>query len=154
MNDCPRCKRSVTASAKFCAYCGLSLTGAVAAQPDAGRMAHPEPLATPQGAEPWQQARCLYFKRQSAWGGTRLIGTEPIELTLFNAGYPLRDVRYEVRAVGKRGEPAYQGVLEIEQFPTGVEITVEIPSWELQDAVHSVAVRLLSAEFDWRPEDE
>lgn len=154
MKDCPRCKRPLAEAAKFCAFCGLAIGDASATELDAGCVEHPDPLAVADGYEPWQQSRDLYFKRQSAWGGTRLIGTEPIELTLWNSGYPLRDVTYEVRAANKHGGAPYVGTYELEHFPRGTEIVIEIPSWELPDAVHSVAVRLVRAEFDWKPDDE
>ena len=146
---CPRCRRPLADVAKFCGHCGLSLAVVAGATPVAGQVLHPEPLAVADGYQPWRQAANLHFLRESAFGGSRLIGTEPIRLQLLNAGYPLRTVRYEVRGATRDGREALRREYELERFDRGETVPLEIASWEFDEPVEDLSVRLLSAAFDW-----
>ncbi len=152
MDDrCPRCQTRTPAPARFCARCGLALSGGPFGPPAAGRVRHPSPLAIPDDLEPVDGAVQLYFATESAWGGRRLLGTENIGLRLLNAGYAMRDVRLRVRGVDAAGREVLAIELAAPEWPRG-PLTLEVPSYEIREAPAQLKVTLVSAEF--APVDE
>lgn len=151
MIDCPRCEHANPESARFCGLCGLSLTAADDGRREAGRVPHPQPLPPPAGFELWRQAQHLYFHWQSAWGASSLLGTEPLRVAVFNAGYPLACVQLQIRAVDRAGATVLTIDRDLDRFPRGVTIELEVPSYDINEPVHALDVRLVGARFDWEP---
>jgi hypothetical protein len=148
---CPRCKRVNRAVARFCAHCGLALAAGLDGSCEAGRIRHPQPLTPAEGFEPCQQAADLYFRREAAWGGQPLLGTESVGVILFNAGYPLQEVVLELRGEDEKGKRLFAVEQTVELLPRGEEVGVEVPSYELPAPLRALSVSLLSAEFGPEP---
>ncbi|MCK4341960.1 MAG: hypothetical protein KAY37_09585 [Phycisphaerae bacterium] len=145
--NCPRCKTSNVDAANYCCHCGLPLAEAAAGVVDAGRTPHPEPLKPPEGFEPIESAAQLYFHWEPAGGGTLLLGTETLGLSVYNGGYDLAEVALQVRGEDQNGKELFAVECEIEEWPRGRTEYHEIPSWELPDPVHALHVELVKAEF-------
>lgn len=145
---CPRCRRINLQVARFCSTCGLSLACGPGGR-EAGRIVHPEPLPPPAGFEALADAEGLHYAWESAWGSAPLIGTEPLRLELFNAGYALKEVMLEVRGVDREGKPALRCMRELEKWDRGQHIVLEIPSYDIAAPLHALDVRLARAEFEW-----
>ena len=146
---CPRCRRANLQVARFCSTCGLSLSCGPGGERQAGRIAHPEPIAAPKNFQAVSDSEGLHYTWQSAWGKTSLIGTEPLRLDVHNAGYPLREVRLEIRGVDREGNSSVACVRELEKWDRGERIALEIASYEIAAPLHALDVRLASAEFEW-----
>jgi hypothetical protein len=144
---CPRCGTAGPPAARFCSRCGLLLHGADGELVQAGRAAHPEPLDVPDGMQPIPGTEALFWRWEAAGGGQRLLGTEPLDVAMFNAGYALAAV--QIRIVGMREDGAE--VLRTERtcarLERGESCTLEVPSWELKDLVRALRVEFVSAEF-------
>lgn len=145
--ECPRCRTWNPDVARFCRNCGLGLEIGAEGVLGAGRAPHPDPLPCPDGFGPLLQAAHLYFRWEATGGGTPLLGTEPLALSLFNGGYELRQVVLRVCGTDRKGQPVFQLDREIEEWPRGQLVPLEIPSYELPDRVHGLHVELISAEF-------
>lgn len=143
---CPRCRRKNEPVARYCGACGLALTQAVEGPLVAGQVRHPQAQPPPAGFVPVSGAPDLYFRAGAPGGGERLLGTEPIELAVFNGGYDLREVALLVEAAVDEG-PVPLVEREIEYLPQGRREMLEVGSWELPDIVRDVRVRLVRAEF-------
>ncbi len=141
---CPRCEHENPPAASFCARCGL-LLGAADSRP--GRIGHPRPATPPAGFEPVRGAADLYWRCESALGGQPLIGTEGLRIELFEGGYPLRDVRLQVRGYGTGGQVVLDRTVEVPQIGPGATVAVEVPSYELSDPLERVELSLIEAEF-------
>lgn len=141
----------MTAQARFCARCGLSLVGGASGPPLAGRVRHPNPLAIPDEYELVEDAVQLYFATESVWGGRRLLGTENIGLRLLNVGYSLRNVHVRVRGVDEAGREVLSVELCAPELPRGT-LLLEVPSYEIKEAPAKLRVAMVSAEF--APVDE
>jgi hypothetical protein len=76
-----------------------------------------------------------------------LIGTEGVNVVLFNAGYPLSEVALQVRGEGKDGRELFTIDRAVAELPRARDVSVEIPSYELPSSLGAVKVTLLSAEF-------
>lgn len=113
----------------------------------AGRIRHPEPLPTPEKFEPCDDAADLSFRCESAWGGQRLLGTEGVSVVLFNGGYPLMDVALKVSGEDKTGREVCLVDYALKDLPRGRELTIEVPSYEFPEPVHTLRLSLVSAEF-------
>ncbi len=144
---CPRCQSTNPAAARFCAQCGLVLDAALAGAAVAGRIKHPDPVATPEGFELIDNAVDLYVRWGSAWGGERLLGTENLAGRLFNAGYSLREIVVRVYGEDQSAEQTFSIDKTIEALPRGGEETIEIASWEMPSPAKRVSAALVSAEF-------
>jgi len=144
---CPRCHTPNREIARFCARCGLSLKIGVNATRRAGRIRHPQPAAAPDGYTPCREAADLYYRTESSLGGETLIGTEGVNVVVFNAGYPLREVVLEVRGEGKDGQELFKVERGPEDLPHAKEVSLEIPSYELPAPLGALRVSLMSAEF-------
>ncbi len=145
---CPRCRADNRPQARFCARCGLSLSPSPGGSLVPGRVRHPEALPAPEGFSPCGDAANLYFRWESAWGGSPLLGTESLRVTLFNGGYPLSAV--VLRLEGRDGTGAEVFAIEhtAEQLSRGQEMNIEIPSYEIPAPAQELAVSLISAAFD------
>lgn len=117
-------------------------------------MTHPDPLATPAGYQAVVDARGLVFAWRSAWGERSLLGTEPVRIVVRNGGYPLRDVVLEIRAADSSGKNVYHATHEVAQLPRGVDVAIDIPSYDIAEPVQQFSVRLASAAFDWSPQSD
>ena len=147
MNEhCPRCDATNTTEAKFCAHCGLSLTG-LHGKPVAGQTRHPDPLAVPDEYELILGAVDLYFRTESAWGGKRLSGTENIGVVVLNTGYPLCDVALKVRGEDEAGKELFAVERTADDLPRGEPVTIEVPSYEITAEPSRLVVSLVSAAF-------
>ena len=144
---CPRCKTANPEVARFCRHCGLTLLMGPDGPLGAGAVRHPDPLPVPEGFEPLEGAPNLSSHCEAAWGGEVLSETEPLALCLFNGGYGLADVVLRIRGADESGHEVYSGEKEIELWPRGERVTVEIPSWELSVPAHAFTVTLASAQF-------
>ncbi len=135
--------------ARFCRRCGLALVyGPDGSLLGPGQIRHPQPLAPPAGFQAFANVPDLYFRTKSAWGGQALSTTEPLVVTAFNGGYALAAVRISVRGAGATGDAIFCLRHELQRWPRGQTVTVEIPSWELPDEAHELTLALDSAEFD------
>jgi len=102
----------------------------------------------PGGYRCCQRAVDLYFRDESAWGGSRLLGTEPLGLLLFNTGYALRNGVLQVDGEDESGKALYSVEQPIERLPRGIETKIEIPSYEITEPAANLVVTLVSAEYD------
>ena len=145
--QCPRCRTSNRDIARFCARCGLQLGVGVDGTCQAGRIRHPRPAAVPDGYEACQGAADLHYCSESSLGGDVLIGTEGVNVVVFNAGYPLCEVVLQVRGDGEDGRELFAVERSIEELPQGEDVRLEIPSYELSASLSVLKVTLVSAEF-------
>lgn len=141
--SCPRCGAANLAVARYCAQCGLTL-GAGGAP---GRIPHPDPAHTPPGFIPCEDSSHLYFRSESAHGGPALIDTEGVRVTIFNAGFSLREVQFEVAGEGRDGAKLFAESFTAEQLPQGASTVLEIPSYLVSEPLRRLRVRLVAAAF-------
>ena len=142
---CPHCGAENLSVARFCARCGH----AIAAGPNTvGRAAHPSPEAVADGYRKCDRSADLYFRTESAWGGSRLLATENLGLVLLNAGYPLKEAVLRIEGLNGSGQALYEVEHTVEQLPRGKETTVEIPSYEMTEPANDIRVSLVSAEYE------
>ena len=146
-NTCPRCSVTNPGVARYCRNCGLALQAADGGPPRAGLTPHPQALTPPPDFNPIGAAVDLHFSWSAAGGGHTLLGTEPLELNLFNGGYDLAEVVLAVRGEDETGGSLFAIDREVETWPRGSVIQVEIPSYELPDPVKTLHVALISAAF-------
>jgi hypothetical protein len=92
-------------------------------------------------------AAALFWRWEASGGGQRLLGTEPLEVAFFNAGYPLAEVRLRIVGTKDDGTEVLRTERLCERLERGETYTVEVPSWELKDLVRAVRVEFVSAEF-------
>jgi hypothetical protein len=97
---------------------------------------------------PCDEAVDLYWAWESSWGGSMILGTEGIGITIFNAGYGLARASFEVTGLDERGEGVFRMELEVSGLSQGTKRTADIPSYELKQPAAELKVRLLSAEFE------
>lgn len=147
--ECPRCQAPNPEIARYCAHCGLSLEVGVDGTRGAGRVRHPRPATVPDGYLPCDHAVQLYYRSESSLGGDVLIGTEGVNVIVFNAGYSLREVVLALGGTGKDGKELFAVERTAEQLPQGEEVSLEIPSYELPAPLRALKVSLVSAEFGW-----
>jgi len=133
------------AVAHFCAQCGCPLDDS---PQTVGRVGHPTPAAVPTGFRRCDLAADLYYRMGSAWGGTRLLGTENVGVAVFNAGYPLRQVEFIVEGLDAAGASIFRLRQKLGRLPRRAETVFEVPSYELTDATADLRVELASAEYD------
>lgn len=144
---CPRCRSRVQALAHFCGSCGLVL-------PSPGESGVPGQIADPRAAQvPAGFAKCadaadLYFKWESAWGDSPMLGTEPLAIQVFNRGYGLAEVELMIRVFDRSDVIMVETQRSIGVLKRGKVTTVELHSFELERPVGRVEVGLVSAEFD------
>jgi len=98
---------------------------------------------------PCEDAADLYYRWESSLGGAALIGTEGVNVIVFNAGYPLREVVFDVRGQGEDGQELFAVERTVEELPQGKQVSLEIPSYELPAPMRSLKVSLVSAGFAW-----
>jgi hypothetical protein len=144
---CPRCSTANPEVARFCGNCGLGLTLGPGGMLGAGQAPHPEPLPPPHEFLPIQWAANLYYYPEAAGGGPPLLGTEPLELSVFNAGYDLAQVVLRVSGTGEAGQPLFAVTRDLEEWRRGETARLEIPSYELPGPVATVIVEFVQAEF-------
>lgn len=145
--DCPRCRHPSPSTANFCGHCGLRLIRDGAGVRGAGKVQHPEPLQPAVAAWTIDDAEHLHFRWQAVGGGKPLLGTEPLEVDVFNGGYDLVNVVLRIEGHDAAGKTLFGIEREIEQWLRGQSLTLQIPSWELPDPVSTLGVRLVWAEF-------
>jgi hypothetical protein len=145
--DCPRCSAANPDVARFCRNCGLALQAYDGGPPAAGLTPHPAALHPPGDFGTVERAVDLYFRWEPAGGGVPLLGTEPLALILFNGGYDLAEVVLAVRGESKSADRPFAVRREIEAWPRGVLVQLEIASYELPDPVQALKVELISAAF-------
>ncbi len=133
--------------AHFCAQCGLMLEVGAQGVRGAGRAPHRDALPAPEKYESIQQAANLHFRSEAAGGGAPLLGTEALMVTVFNGGYDLCEVVLRLRGQDAAGQELVAVEREINEWPRGESVELEIPSYELPDIVHALSVELVTAEF-------
>lgn len=144
-SKCPRCRRANLEHARYCANCGLPLSGS--AGEHAGRVKHPQPVAAPDGYRPCDDAVQMYYACESGFGGASLIGTEGVRIRVFNAGYDLLDVVFQVSGRGADGQALFSLERSVDELPQGGERLLEVPSYEVNEPLGDVRVALVHAEF-------
>lgn len=149
---CPRCRSTLLASARFCAQCGLRLSEDAGGLVGARALEHPHPLAPPAGFQPCPGAADLFYAWSPEWGGHMLLGTEPLNVLLFNAGYALADVAVRITGIDELGNGVMSKEHEVESLARGATATIEIPSYDLPDRIRKIEVELVRAAFG--PADE
>jgi len=113
----------------------------------AGRIRDAHPAAVPAGYVPIDDAANLYFRWESAFGGELMLGTEGVQISVFNAGYPLRDVLVEVRGEGRDGQELFVLEQPIADLHRGGRASFEVGSYLIPAPLRVVRVGLLGAEF-------
>lgn len=141
---CGECGAGNLPVAHFCSQCGQPLD---ASPQTVGRIRHPSPAAIPAGFEKCQLAADLYFRVGSAWGGTRLLGTENLGISIFNAGYSLKHVELRVEGLDRQGRRVFDFLQKLSESPRRAEMSFEVPSYEISEAPDRVVVHLVSAEY-------
>ena len=144
--SCPRCQTVLRPAARFCGRCGLLLES-VGTELVAGRIRHPNPLPPPESFQPCGEAADLYYRWESAWGGSMLLGTEGIAVFLFSGGYPLRQVVLRIEGADDQGRQLLAVQRTVDDLPRGRQIRLELASYELPAPVRSIGASLVSAEF-------
>ncbi len=142
---CPQCGATGTGVARFCGQCGRPLESDPAM---IGRVRHPHPAAPPEGFRRCERAEDLYFRTESAWGGERLLGTEGLSLVLWNAGFGLIEVTFEIEGLSKAGDSVFLVQHAVAALPRRHETAVEIPSYEITRPAESLRVTLESAAYE------
>ena len=145
--ECAHCGTSNPDVASFCRNCGAGLETVTATAPVPGETPHPDPVPPPKGYTRINWAANLYYGWEAAGGGEPLLGTEPIALTVFNGGYDLAQVALGVRGEDKTGRRLLTLQREIERWPRGQAVRLDIASYEMPDPVYALYVELLKAEF-------
>jgi hypothetical protein len=143
---CPRCNSPNAELARYCSQCGMWLPRGDASRL-AGRVNHPAPLPAPGDFQAIPGAADLCYHAESEFGGAPLLGTESLRLMVFNGGYGLRNVVFDLRIVNRDGQPAVSLLREVESLPRGEERVLELPSYELPDRVANLSISLVSAEL-------
>lgn len=149
---CPRCKNESPPAARFCASCGLALDRSEQGAAGAGRVRHPQPAAVPPGAIPVEDATQLYFTYESALGGNDLSGTEGLRVRVANVGYPLQDLQFEIRGIGRDGANVLRRVYEVPRLGQDASAEIEVPSYDITAPLRILHVKLVGAQF--APADE
>ncbi len=151
-NVCPRCRHESPPAARYCASCGLALDLTEQGAGGAGRVRHPQPAAVPPGAIPVEDATQLYFTYESALGGHDLSGTEGLRIRVANVGYPLQELQFEVRGIGRDGAPVLRRVYEVPHLGHADWAEIETPSYDIAGPLRILHVKLIGAQF--APADE
>jgi hypothetical protein len=134
---CGHCQAPNRATASYCARCGQSLKGSPR-----------QAVGTSPSGEQWRKcdnAADLKYRWCSAWGGSPLLGTENLAITLVNQGRTLRDLTVEIRGVDRNAAQLFALRQEIERLDSGQEATFELPSYEISDETRDVTLSLISA---------
>lgn len=141
---CRDCGHANTEMAHFCGQCGEPLD---ASPPTAGQARHPNPVYVPKGFERVQRAADLYYRHSSAWGGSRLIGTETLGIEVFNAGYAMKNAVLSIEGVNDAGRRLFSARHAAVDLPRGETTKIEVPSYEIPEPSSDVIVALVSAEY-------
>lgn len=141
---CSSCGRGNVAVAEFCRFCGQPLGDSPAT---VGRVSHPNPISTPDGYRRVNSSADLYFQVGSAWGGRRLLATENLGLTFFNAGFSLKEVEISVDGYDKSGGRLFELPRAVESLDRGERLSIEVPSYDIPEPPHEVDVRLVEAKY-------
>lgn len=141
---CPQCGADNLSPAHFCAHCGTALDSSPGT---VGRAPHPDPLSPPPTSRRVAGAADLHFRIESAWGGSRLLGTENLGLLLLNGGYPLCGVVLKVEGLDPAGNALFAVEHELKHLPRGEEVRIEIPSYEISEPAQEWRVTLVTAEY-------
>ncbi len=144
---CPRCGDPNRPVARFCSQCGLALDTAMGEGLAPGRVRHPRPAAPPPGFLPCDDAAQLYYRWAPSGGGAPLSGTESIDVTIFNAGYPLAEVMLHLCGDGPDGTRAFAVERRLAALPQGEPAPLEVPSYEIAAPLRVLRVALRSAKF-------
>ncbi len=144
---CPRCHNSNRDIAHYCSRCGLRLEVGASGVRGAGRVTHPDPLAVPDGCVPILDAADLYFHWEAASGGTPLLGTETLSVTVFNAGYSLCDLILRIHGTDADGQDVCAVTRELAELLRGASTDIEIASYDLPAPVRGLHLELVQAEF-------
>jgi len=113
----------------------------------AGTVRHPDPLSAPRGFAACAGAVQIYYRWESSLGGRPLLGTEGLRVWVFNSGYDLREVVFDVRGEGREGAEVFAHRYELAELPRGRPVPLEIPSYELEQPLARLWVRFVGAEF-------
>ena len=143
--NCANCGAQGPEPAKYCGQCGHPLGDNPAT---GGRAAHPTPVPPPDGFEQCPDAPSLFVKTESSYGGQRLLGTEGINLHVWNAGYSLVDVRLRVEGIDETARAFKWTADAIKRIPRGQAVTVEVPSWVFENPVEQISIKLESADYE------
>jgi hypothetical protein len=113
----------------------------------AGRVKQANSLPVPAGFVPVADSAHLYYRWESSLGGGPLIGTEGLMVTIFNAGYPLRDAILTLTGLGRDNEVVFIVDETVRELPRGGKAAVEVPSYMLSEPMRTLNAALRSAEF-------
>jgi hypothetical protein len=131
---CNHCRAVNKPVAHYCARCGKSID-----------RDHVERESSGADWRRCDNAADLKYRWCSAWGGSPLLGTENLAITLVNQGRGLRDVTVEIRGVDRNAAQLFALRQEIVELNTGQEATFELPSYEISDETRDVTLSLISA---------
>ena len=146
-NVCPRCHSPNRPAARYCGRCGLGLDSGIEGTRAAGRVKQAQSLPVPADYVPVADSAHLYYRWESSLGGGPLIGTEGLLVTIFNAGYPLRDAIVTLTGLGRDSELVFIVDETVRELPRGGKATVEVPSYMLSEPMRTLGAALRSAEF-------
>lgn len=145
MNNCPRCHRVNVDSASYCGRCGFDLRRGAGLAPGVAPCA--QPANVPAGYRAVEKAAQLYFFTSASHGGPRLLDTEGVRVSLFNAGYGLCEVALRVSGVGRDGIEQFAYEEQIASLPQGETISFEAPSHRFDNPLDELRLELLSAQY-------
>lgn len=133
--QCEHCGTPIRDLARYCSRCGRPVT-------------KNDPPAHNAAANGWRtcdNAADLKFRWGSAWGGSPLLGTENLAVTLVNYGHGLRELTVEIRGLNRNRDQVFAVRQEIEQLDSGQQATFELPSYEIPEETRDVTLSLISA---------
>jgi len=112
-----------------------------------GRIPRPDPAEVPAGMTPCEDAAQLYYAWESSSGGERLSAAEAISVTVFNAGYALRDLELRVRGLGRDNSIVFDKCEEVAEIGHGMRAEFEVASYLIAEPMRVLKVALVSAGF-------
>lgn len=139
---CEGCGAELRKAARYCPNCGREVGSPSQA---ASGPVHRNPLRPPTDMCPITSTMDLYFRVESAWGGSRL-GSESLALSVMSCGHSLESAVLEISGIGGPDGRAFRVRQEVERLPRGEMVRVEVPSYELPDEPRELSVALVSAD--------
>lgn len=144
--QCPSCRQVLRDGARYCSRCGAACSARPSEASAPGLVNHPNPLPAPAGYRPWRRGTDLYYRWRHGEAGP-VLGAEAVYVSVFNAGYPLRELCAEIHGVDAAGRELFRIERVLDELAGGATESIEVPSYEVPAEVGEVVVSLVSAEY-------